>query len=202
MIVDYGMGNLYSVLNAIKYLNYSVIISNKPAELIKADSIILPGVGSFKKAMDVLNKKGLSDALKESVLEKKKNILGICLGMQLFASKGDEEGPSEGLGFIDGEVKKIKISSKDSIKLPHIGFNEVNFNKNAILGKNLNVESDFYFVHSFHLIPSQENLLQSKCFYGSDLLAACEYKNIFATQFHPEKSQANGLQVLKNFLET
>jgi len=202
VIVDYGMGNLYSVLNAIKYLNYSVIISNKPAELIKADSIILPGVGSFKKAMDVLNKKGLSDALKESVLEKKKNILGICLGMQLFASKGDEEGPSEGLGFIDGEVKKIKISSKDSIKLPHIGFNEVNFNKNAILGKNLNVESDFYFVHSFHLIPSQENLLQSKCFYGSDLLAACEYKNIFATQFHPEKSQANGLQVLKNFLET
>ena len=201
MIVDYGMGNLYSVLNAIKYLNYSVIISNKPAELIKADSIILPGVGSFKKAMDVLNKKGLSDALKESVLEKKKNILGICLGMQLFASKGDEEGPSEGLGFIDGEVKKIKISSKDSIKLPHIGFNEVNFNKNAILGKNLNVESDFYFVHSFHLIPSQENLLKSKCFYGSELLAACEYKNIFATQFHPEKSQANGLQVLKNFLE-
>ena len=116
MIVDYGMGNLYSVLNAIKYLNYSVIISNKPAELIKADSIILPGVGSFKKAMDVLKKKGLSDALKESVLEKKKNILGICLGMQLFASKGDEEGPSEGLGFIDGEVKKILVEDGQAVE--------------------------------------------------------------------------------------
>jgi glutamine amidotransferase len=201
VILDYGMGNLFSVLNAIKFLNFPVKITNNPSEILKADSIILPGVGSFKKAMSSLNNNAFIEVLKESVLVKQKNILGICLGMQLFASEGDEDGFSEGLGFINGCVKRIILPENEKLKLPHIGFNTVNFNKNSILGKHIDNNSDFYFVHSYHFLHQNINLLEATCEYGINFTAAYEKDNIFATQFHPEKSQANGLQLLKNFLE-
>ncbi|MAV61361.1 MAG: imidazole glycerol phosphate synthase subunit HisH [Gammaproteobacteria bacterium] len=201
VILDYGMGNLFSVLNAIKYLNFPVEISNNPSEILKADSIILPGVGSFKKAMSSLNNNGFIDVLKESVLEKQKNILGICLGMQLFASEGEEDGFSKGLGFIDGRVKRMIIPDNEKLKLPHIGFNTVSFDKKSILGNHIDNNSDFYFVHSYHLFHKEVNLIEAKCEYGIKFTAAYERDNIFATQFHPEKSQTNGLQLLKNFLE-
>ncbi len=201
VILDYGMGNLFSVLNAVKYLNFPVEITNNPSEILKADSIILPGVGSFKKAMVSLNKSGFIEVLKESVLIRQKNILGICLGMQLFALEGEEDGFSKGLGFIDGCVKKIITPDNEKLKLPHIGFNTVDFKKESILGNHIKNNSDFYFVHSYHFLHKEKNLLEAKCEYGIKFTAAYEKDNIFATQFHPEKSQTNGLQLLKNFLE-
>jgi len=152
VIVDYNMGNLASVANALDYIGYKAIISNKVDDIKSADYIILPGVGAFADGMKNLIDLGLVDVLKEQVLERKKPFLGLCLGMQLAAEKGYENGLTQGLGFIKGKVKKFDIKNKD-LRIPHIGWNEVYFKKNCILFDKLNKSEVFYFVHSYCLFP-------------------------------------------------
>ena len=200
VIVDYGMGNLWSVLSAFKYLGCDATISRSPKIIANAEMLVLPGVGSFRKAMTALDALRLVAPLEDAVLLKKTKILGICLGMQLFAEYGDEDGFSKGLNFISGAVNHFAQSHLNSQKLPHIGFNNVRFSPESKLGKGIKDNSDFYFVHSYHM--NEEGLCGEKgiCNYGTDFLAAYESENIFATQFHPEKSQTNGLNLLNNFI--
>jgi len=200
VIIDYGMGNLWSVLSAFEYLGCEVIISRDLEIISNAEMLVLPGVGSFKKAMMELKDLNLIETLQNTVLIKKTKILGICLGMQLFAKYGEEDGTTEGLNFVEGSVNHFPKKTLNLIKLPHIGFNNVQFDQESKLGKGIMKNSDFYFVHSYHM--SGENLkgLTANCNYGIDFIAAFENENIFATQFHPEKSQTNGLLLLNNFL--
>lgn len=200
VIVDYGMGNLWSVRSALRYLGIEPVISGDPSKIEKADVLLLPGVGSFRKAMEALKKQGLDKAIKESVLGQKRKILGICLGMQLFAELGMEDGESDGLGLIPGSVERFTAQELGSLKVPHIGFNHVHSPSESILFRSIASPSDFYFVHSFRLLPQDIGGRQSICRYGIDFMAAYENENIFATQFHPEKSQTNGLILLRNFL--
>lgn len=199
-IVDYGMGNLWSVYSALRFLGASPIISSDPAVVSDAEMIILPGVGSFNKAMQALDSSGLADALRKAVLVRQRKILGICLGMQLFADSGDEDGACAGLGFIPAVVKRFSLIELQNKKVPHIGFNEVVADANSLLFRGGLKNSDFYFVHSYHVVSNELLGKRAICNYGVDFLAAIEYENIFATQFHPEKSQTNGLQLLNNFL--
>lgn len=201
VIVDFGMGNLWSVYSALRYLGTDPIISSDPSVVKNADVLLLPGVGSFYKAISELNSRGLSDAIREAVLSKRRKILGICLGMQLLAEKGREDGNSEGLGIIPGVVDRFLANDLIELKLPHIGFNEVNAHSESVLFNGIVPPADFYFVHSYRLLPEGIPGILSTCKYGKDFLAAIELENIFATQFHPEKSQTNGLKLLKNFLE-
>lgn len=199
-IVDYGMGNLWSVMSAVRYLGAEPRISGDAHEVAAADCLILPGVGSFSLAMQALEQQNLVNALREAVLIRERKILGICLGMQLFAAKGTEDGECSGLGFIPGIVERFRRDELGTLKLPHIGFNEVTFGDECQLFRGLSNPSDFYFVHSYRLPPNANSNGQATCRYGIDFLAAYERGNIYATQFHPEKSQTSGLHVLKSFL--
>jgi len=198
VIVDYGMGNLHSVLGALRYLGSNPVISADPQEVKRADYIILPGVGSFKRAMGKLENSGLAESLREAVLIRKRNILGICLGQQLMAKWGDEDGGCSGLGFLEGSVERLKPDQHQ--KVPHIGFNKVRFEQNSRLFSGFGEAADFYFVHSYALGIESRPGLAATCDYGGEFVAAYECENVFATQFHPEKSQTNGLRLLKNFL--
>jgi glutamine amidotransferase len=200
VIVDYGMGNLWSVYNALRYLGAAPIVSGDPAVVESANVLILPGVGSFNKAMQALNNTGLADALRNAVLVRQQKLLGICLGMQLLAERGDEDGDSAGLGFIPGSVERFSRMELQEKKLPHIGFNRVIANNKSQLFNRVIPDSDFYFVHSYRILANELPGKHSLCNYGIDFVAAIEHENIFATQFHPEKSQTNGLQLLSNFL--
>lgn len=198
-VINYGMGNLKSVQNALDYLGLENELVSSYHELIKFSKYILPGVGSFNEAMLNLNKLGLIDAIKESVLVHKKPILGICLGMQILAEIGEEDVVSSGLSLIPGKVTKFKFSDL-ILKIPHVGFNQVYFvKKDDILFNGLGDSSDFYFVHSFRLINTDPNIVSSYCEYGERFISSISFENIHGTQFHPEKSQGNGLKVLKNF---
>ena len=199
-VIDYGMGNLWSVLSALRYLGSNPIISSDPDEILSADSLLLPGVGSFRKAMTTLQKNGLDQAIVEAVHSKGTKILGICLGMQLLGASSTEDGNTIGLGLIPTEVDKFTIKEVGSNKIPHIGFDVVQSEPNWSLFKGLKNAADFYFVHSYRLLPTALSGNCAICSYGVDFLAAYEKNNIFATQFHPEKSQTNGLILLKNFL--
>ena len=197
-IVDYGMGNIKSVSSVLKYLGINnIIISKKSKELIAADKLILPGVGSFSKAMEEIKRLDLHHVLDRIVLEDRKPILGICLGMQLMCQGSDEDGGSEGLKYIDASCKRFDI---DNHKIPHVGFNQVKSNINSKLYDDLPQENDFYFTHSFR-IQSNRNIHQSICHYGENFIASYEIDNMAGTQFHPELSQTNGIKVLRNFLE-
>ena len=201
MIVDYGIGNLWSVRNALRYLGHNAVVSSTPSEIANADVLILPGVGSFRTAMGTLRENRLDEAILEAVVGKGHKILGICLGMQLLAMHSTEDGETKGLGLISTEVERFDDDAMGSLKVPHIGFNEVRSQDQSILFKDIAPSSDFYFVHSYRLrvggFPGHYGI----CHYGEDFLAAYEHENIFATQFHPEKSQTNGLKLLKNFLD-
>lgn len=200
VIVDYGMGNLWSVQSALRYLGVEPVVSGDPIVVAGADALILPGVGSFRKAMQALQAGGLVEVLSEVVLGRKRKVLGICLGMQLFAEQGTEDGESPGLGFIPGTVERFTREELGSLKLPHIGFNQVIASPRSRLFQGVASPADFYFVHSYRLLPTALPGEPSFCPYGIDFMAAYEHENIFATQFHPEKSQTNGLKLLKNFL--
>ena len=199
-IIDYGMGNIWSIQSALRFLGATVEVSNSHADVSTANALILPGVGSFRKAMEALTKSGLDYAIKETVLDRGRPILGICLGMQLFADAGTEDGKSSGLGFISGSVTRFQPTEHGIFKVPHIGFNTVTSDPNSRLFEGLPSSSDFYFVHSYRLSLIKRSGHQATCDYGEKFLAAFEKDNVFATQFHPEKSQTNGLWVLKNFL--
>lgn len=199
-VVDYGMGNLWSVTSALSYLGADFSVSSKPTDISSADVLLLPGVGSFRKAMNALDSMGLSDALCEAVLVRKRKILGICLGMQLFADAGTEDGNCSGLGFIPGTIERFSVSELNGLKVPHIGFNHVVSPADSRLLSGLPPSADFYFVHSFRLLNSGLPGKAGLCNYGVDFVAVYEHENIYATQFHPEKSQTNGLRLLSNFL--
>ena len=197
VIIDYGMGNIKSITSALNYIGVEkVLISNKSEDIDNSDKIILPGVGSFSKAMRNIEELGLKELLTNAVVSNKKPILGICLGMQLMADSSDENGITEGLKLISGKVEKFKTTD---IKIPHVGFNQVEFEDNSRLYNGLNDVSDFYFTHSFRL-STKANINQSLCMYGEKFIASYECGNIAGVQFHPELSQTNGLQLLSNFV--
>lgn len=194
-IIDYGMGNLRSVQKALDKINVDSIITNEHNTIKNSDKIILPGVGAFKDAMRNLQELNLVDLLNEEVLQKKKPFLGICLGMQLLGTVSEEFGETQGLGWIDAKIVKF---SKSSLKIPHVGWNNV-YHKDLPLFKNIPHETDFYFVHSYYLFDSDKKHSIGTCDYGINFTCAVEKENIFAVQFHPEKSQTYGLTLLKNF---
>ena len=199
-VIDYGMGNLWSVLSALRYLGCNPNVSSDPDEIINADSLLLPGVGSFRKAMIALKEKELDQAIIEAVQTKGNNILGICLGMQLMGANSSEDGDTVGLGLIPSLVDKFTPQEIGPNKIPHIGFDLVHSKPNSRLFKGLQQAADFYFVHSYRMLPAGLSGKPAICNYGAEFLAAYEQDNIFATQFHPEKSQTNGLILLNNFL--
>lgn len=199
VIIDYGMGNVGSVKNAIEALGGSAAISGKKDDLENSSHIILPGVGAFGDGMKNLREAGLVDILSKEVLEKKKPFLGLCLGMQLLADKGEEGGEKQGLGWIKGRVRRFSVD-ESKFKVPHIGWNDVFALENAKLFAGIK-RSIFYFVHSFHLVLEEENIATAYAEHGERFVAAVEKDNIFGLQFHPEKSQKEGLKVLENFLK-
>jgi glutamine amidotransferase len=199
-VIDYGMGNLWSVMSALQYLGCDPKISGEPNEITAADTLLLPGVGSFRKAMLVLKQRGLDQAIIEAVRNKGRKILGICLGMQLMGTCSSEDGNTVGLGLIPTSVDRFFPLEVVNNKIPHIGFDLVTCNPDARLFQGLTNATDFYFVHSYRMLPAGLKGKVATCKYGTDFLAAYEQDNIFATQFHPEKSQTNGLILLNNFL--
>ncbi|CAM3852647.1 imidazole glycerol phosphate synthase subunit HisH [Aquirufa aurantiipilula] len=197
VIVDYGMGNIRSLVTTLNYLNVqSIILSNKIEDFEKADRIILPGVGNFGKAIHQIKENRIDIALNKSVLEQKIPILGICLGMQLLGNSSSESGYNNGLSFINGEVREF---DRSKVKVPHVGFNQVKVNFNSKLFDGIKDNSDFYFTHSFRM-HSNDNINQSICNYQNDFIAGFEKANICGVQFHPELSQFNGLHLFRNFL--
>ena len=200
VVIDYGMGNTWSVISAIKHVGINCELSNDKSKILEADCIVLPGVGSFKKGVMNLKKLDIFEFLKDQVSNENKKILGICLGFQLLGMSSTEEGFQEGLNLIPAKVEKFDCKKK-RFKIPHIGFNSVNYDKNDYFFKNLNNKNDFYFVHSYRFIKKPLDGFISTCNYGQEFIATYHKENIFGTQFHPEKSQINGLILLKNFFE-
>jgi glutamine amidotransferase len=200
-IVNYGMGNIQSIQGALQYLGFENRVVETPDQIYESSKLILPGVGSFPQAMDNIKDKGLLTPLNNAVLERGVPILGICLGMQLMADWGEEGEQSEGLGWISGRVRKIKAQS--GMKVPHVGFNTADFaEKNSKLFQDLGAKGDFYFVHSYVFDCIHEEDVSSWTEYGERFVSSVQRNNIFGTQFHPEKSQYNGLTVLANFAST
>lgn len=197
VIIDYGMGNIKSLMGALEYIGISnIVISSDYEKLKNADGLILPGVGSFAKAMSVIKETNLDYCLKELVLIDKKPILGICLGMQLMCKSSTEHGMNEGLGFIEGYVTRFNNSD---LKIPHVGFNQVEVDNKLRLYHDMDGKIDFYFTHSYRL-QSNHKINPSMCYYGEDFIASYEVENIAGVQFHPELSQHNGLKLLNNFI--
>jgi len=197
IIIDYGMGNIASVQKALFFLKVENVITRDLDTIKNSDIIILPGVGSFQKGINNLNELGISEVLNNEVLNNKKKFLGICLGMQLLADKGNEPAPCKGLGWIKGEVKKFDVSG---YRVPHMGWNNIEIHKDTYF--NIGGNNDFYFIHSYHMVPEEKNVISATVDYGIKVVAAIQKENIFATQFHPEKSQIPGLAVLDSFLKS
>ncbi len=198
-IVDYNMGNVASVRKAFEHLGAKILLTAKKAEIENADAIVLPGVGAFADGMRNLTALGLISILKQEVIIKQKPFLGICLGMQLLADKGYEFSECAGLGFIGGEI--VKLHPSNNLRLPHVGWDDVEFADDDSFFDGV-ADKNFYFLHSYHFQCTETTLTIATCTYGEKFIAAFHKNNIYATQFHPEKSQISGLQVLKNFLAT
>jgi glutamine amidotransferase len=194
------MGNIWSVVNALRYLGSEPIISDDPDMVADAEALLLPGVGSFRRAMLALSERGLDQAICHAVRVNGRKILGICLGMQLLGASGSEDGETAGLGLIPASVGRLSSQEVGGAKIPHIGFNTVHRKPGSQLFCGLPELADFYFVHSYRMLAKGLDGLVATCNYGIDFVAAYENENIFATQFHPEKSQSNGLVLLKNFI--
>jgi glutamine amidotransferase len=198
-IVNYGLGNLRSVAGAVERLGGEAVITNDADELLKAEKLILPGVGAFGDGIKNLRALGLEDILNQLVLEESKPIFGICLGFQLMAKESCEFGYHQGLGWIDAVVEKIDTNGR--LRLPHVGWNDLFQRKKSVLFENVPGNALFYYVHSYHVRCLDQNIIVGECDYGMRFTAAVEEDNIFGTQFHPEKSQQWGLELLKNYLE-
>ena len=197
-IIDYGMGNLLSVFHAFEMIGEDVEICSDPTQLDSYTRLVLPGVGAFKDCIGNLNSSGFSVALNAVVLGQCKPILGICLGMQVMAGTGFEHGECEGLGWLDAEV--IRLEPKDTtLRVPHVGWNDVAFKQPNQLSEGIPHQADFYFVHSYHIRCFEKRDINGTCDYGGTVTAAVCHDNILGTQFHPEKSQDHGLRFLSNF---
>jgi glutamine amidotransferase len=199
VIVDYGMGNIKSIVSTLKYLGVEDVVLGSEFDIINsADKVILPGVGSFGRAIEQIRQKNIDKYLNEIIIENKKPLLGICLGMQLLGNTSTEDGNNEGLGFVNGYVEKFETTL---VKVPHVGFNQVKVNNKLKLYHGFDFETaDFYFTHSYRM-NSNVAINQCYCNYKEDFVASFEHNNIAGTQFHPELSQTNGLKLLKNFIE-
>lgn len=195
-IIDYDAGNLKSVEKALKYLGQDVIVSRDSSEILQADKVILPGVGSFGDAMNNLDHFNLVDTIKK-VAEKDTPFLGICLGLQLLFEKSDETPGAEGLGILKGEI--LRIPPKEGLKIHHMGWNSLNIKPQARLFDGIANNAYVYFVHSYYLKAEDENIVAASTEYSTHIHASVESGNIFACQFHPEKSSDVGLRILKNF---
>lgn len=201
VIINYGMGNLGSIQNMLKYIGIESIISSNVTDIENADKLVLSGVGAFDSGMRNISDLGFISVLNNKVLNDKTPILGICLGMQLFA-KSSEEGKLSGLGWIDADTIKFNFDNEfGKLKIPHMGWNLVNVQRDSVLFKDMLEESRFYFVHSYHLDCKEEEETVSTTNYGYDFPSAIEKENIFGVQFHPEKSHKFGMRILKNFIE-
>ena len=202
-IVDYNSGNISSVINSFKEAAKDKVNIEVTANLNKiksSDKVVLPGQGSFKSCIDALNSiNGLVDTLNEFAIKNKKPLLGICVGLQMFADIGYEESETKGLGWISGKVSKIN-NQEGKFKLPHIGWNEIKVVKNSKIFKGIENKSHMYFVHSYEFIPEDKNVISSTTDYSSNIVCSVEKENIFGTQFHPEKSDKLGLQIINNFI--
>ena len=202
-IVDYKSGNISSVINSFKEVAKNKVNIKVTSDLNKiklSDKVILPGQGSFKSCVDALNKiEGLSDTLNNFVNTDKKPLLGICVGLQMFADIGYEETETKGLGWIPGKVSKIN-NQNGKYKLPHIGWNQINIVKDSKIFQNIENNSHMYFVHSYEFIPEDKNVISATTDYSSNIVCSIEKENIFGTQFHPEKSDKTGLNLIQNFL--
>lgn len=198
-IVDYGMGNIRSLRNALEYLGEDVTVTDVPAYLDAADRIVLPGVGAFGDAMVAIRERGLEDALTHQAMTVKKPILGICLGMQLFARSSSEHGEHRGLGWIDADIRRLKVQG--SLKVPHVGWNDLQFPVGDWLFEGIRpAEANFYFVHSFHMVCHRPSDQLATIDHGGKVTAVVRVDNLLAVQFHPEKSQDNGLKLLGNWV--
>ena len=202
-IVDYNSGNISSVINSFNEVAKSKVKLEVTSDLNKiksSDKVVLPGQGSFKSCVDALNNiKGLVDTLNEFVIKNKKPLLGICVGLQMFADIGHEETETKGLGWISGKVSKID-NQNGKYKLPHIGWNQINILKDSKIFKNIENNSHMYFVHSYEFMPKDKNVISATTDYSSNIVCSVEKENIFGTQFHPEKSDKTGLKIIDNFI--
>ncbi len=202
-IVDYSSGNISSVINSFKEVAQNRVTIEVTSDLNKiksSDKIVLPGQGSFKSCVDSLNKiSGLNDTLNEFVKENKKPLLGICVGLQMFADIGYEETETKGLGWISGKVSKIN-NQNNKYKLPHIGWNQINILKDSKILKEVENNSHMYFVHSYEFIPKDNKVISATTDYSTKVVCSVEKDNLFGTQFHPEKSDKTGLKIIDNFI--
>ena len=202
-IVDYNSGNISSVINSFKEVAQDKVNIEVTSDLNKiksSDKVVLPGQGSFKSCVDALNKiNGLTEALHEFAINNKKPLLGICVGLQMFADIGYEETETKGLGWISGKVSKID-NQNGKYKLPHIGWNQINIVKQSKIFENITNNSHMYFVHSYEFLPNDKNVISATTDYSSNIVCSVEKENIFGTQFHPEKSDRDGLKIIDNFI--
>ena len=202
-IVDYNSGNISSVINSFKEVakdKVNIEVTSDLSTIKTSDKVVLPGQGSFKSCIDGLNSiNGLIDTLNEFALESKKPLLGICVGLQMFADVGYEEIETKGLGWIAGKVSKID-NQNGKYKLPHIGWNELNIVKDSKIFKGIENNSHMYFVHSYEFVPEDKSVISATTDYSSNVVCAAEKENIFGTQFHPEKSDKIGLKIINNFI--
>jgi len=206
-VIDYGSGNLKSAAKALEAaanninISVKIVVTSDPKKIQQSDKIVLPGQGSFRDCYLGIEKiSGLNESLNEFVLEKKKPILGICVGMQLFAKTGYESQETKGFGWIDAEVRKINNMNK-KLKLPHMGWNEIEMKKDCFLFSNIKNKSHMYFIHGYEFMTKQKDYVIATTNYGNQIIASVVKENIVGTQFHPEKSQKNGLVILENFLK-
>ena len=202
-IVDYNSGNISSVINSFEEVakdKVNIEVTSDLGKIKSSDKLVLPGQGSFKSCVDALNNiDGLTETLNEFAINNEKPLLGICVGLQMFADIGYEETETKGLGWISGKVSKID-NRGGKFKLPHIGWNQVNFVKDSKIFKNIENNSHMYFVHSYEFIPEDKNVISATTDYCSNIVCSVEKDNIFGTQFHPEKSDKIGLKIIDNFI--
>ena len=202
-IVDYNSGNISSVINSFKAVakdKVNIEVTSDLKKIKSSDKVVLPGQGSFKSCVEALKSiEGIVDALNEFAINKKKPLLGICVGLQMFADIGYEETETKGLGWISGKVSKID-NQNGKYKLPHIGWNQINIIKDSKIFKDIENNSHMYFVHSYEFIPENKNVISAITNYSSDIICSVEKENIFGTQFHPEKSDKLGLKIINNFI--
>ena len=202
-IIDYNSGNISSVINSFKEVvnnKVNIEVTSDLNKIKSSDKLVLPGQGSFKSCVDALNSiNGLVETLNEFVATNKKPLLGICVGLQMFADIGYEEAETKGLGWISGKVSKID-NQNGKFKLPHIGWNEIEIQKESKLFKDIKNKSHMYFVHSYEFIPEDKSVISATTDYSSNIVCSVEKENIFGTQFHPEKSDKIGLKIIDNFI--